>query len=50
MTLSNEIFCYGKKCEFVRSPLYPSSEQSESIPIELNIVKIELPQGYYFYT
>ena len=35
----DEIFCYGKKCEFVRSSLYPSSEQSESIPIELNFVK-----------
>ena len=49
---SNEIFCYGKKCEFVRSLLYPSSEQSESIPIELNFVKAELPPAsrYYFRT
>ena len=44
MTLSNEFFCYGKKCEFVRSSFYPTSEQSESIPIKLNIVKSELPQ------
>ena len=36
--MTDEIFCYGKKCEFVRSLLYPSS------PIELSIVKTELPQ------